>query len=320
VRVEMTLVVSDRRDESDGVVSLTLRAEADGQELPAWEPGAHLEVVLPSGLIRHYSLCGPVEDRDRYRIAVLREPASRGGSVEVHDRVTPGTRLHVTGPRNHFGLEAADHYLFIAGGIGITPILPMIARAEAAGVPWKLVYGGRQASSMAFVDEITARTGGKVELLAEDEVGRPDLPAVLGEVPVGGRVYCCGPEGLLGAVEAECAKRGLSGFLHVERFAAGALAAADDGSGSAGFEVRLARSGTTVTVPPDRSILEVVREVLPGVPSSCEEGICGTCETPVLEGVPDHRDHIMSAAERASNATMMICVGRALSDRLVLDL
>ncbi|WP_245707549.1 PDR/VanB family oxidoreductase [Pseudonocardia oroxyli] len=315
----MTLVVSDRRNEADGVVSLTLRAEADGRELPAWEPGAHLEVALPSGLIRHYSLCGPVEQRDRYRIAVLREANSRGGSSEVHDHVVVGTRLQVTGPRNHFRLEPADSYLFVAGGIGITPILPMIAQAEADGVPWKLVYGGRRASSMAFVDEITARAGGKVELLAEDEVGRPDLPVVLGEVATGGRVYCCGPEGLLGAVESGCAVRGLTDVLHVERFAASAVAV-DDGAGSAGFEVHLARSGMTVTVPPGRSILEVVREVVPQIPSSCEEGICGTCETAVLEGAPDHRDQIMSAVERASNATMMICVGRALSDRLVLDL
>lgn len=314
----MTLVVTDRQDEADGVVSLTLRG-ADGERLPAWEPGAHLEMVLPSGLIRHYSLCGDVGQRDRYRVAVLREEHSRGGSSEVHDSVVVGTRLQVREPRNHFALEPARSYLFIAGGIGVTPILPMIAHAEATGVPWKLAYGGRRATSMAFLPEIAGRAGGTVDVLAEDEVGRPDLVSLIEELPPGGQIYCCGPEGLLSAVEAECGRQGLSPVLHVERFSVGAAVAADDDA-QVGFEVHLARSGVTVTVSPEQTLLEAVRAVVPAVASSCEEGICGTCETAVLEGVPDHRDQIMSSKERASGKSMMICVGRSLGERLVLDL
>lgn len=315
----LDLIVTDKQGEAEGVVSLTL-ASATGLQLPVWQPGAHVEITLPSGLIRHYSLCGDPIDRHRYKVAVLREEQSRGGSQEVHDKVQVGTPLRIRGPRNHFELVPADSYLFIGGGIGITPLLPMVARAEAEGRPWRLAYGGRTAESMAFVEEVQSRAGGKVELYPEDRVGRPDLAALLSERSDGSAVYCCGPEGLIHAVEEECRRLGIADALHVERFAAAGAVAEAVAEVSSSVEVHLAKTGATIRVPPARTLLDAIREVVAEVPSSCEEGICGTCETAVIEGVPDHRDDVLSAAEKASGGTMMICVSRSKTPRLVLDL
>jgi ferredoxin-NADP reductase len=315
----LPVIVTDRRSEADDIVSLTLVAQ-DHASLPEWTPGAHLDVILPSGLIRQYSLCSDPSDANTYRIAILREQVSRGGSDEVHDKVTVGTELAIRGPRNHFPLVEADDYLFIAGGVGITPILPMVKHIAARGVEWRLVYGGRRRSSMAFTDELIALPGGHLEIVPEDEAGYPDLLAALATRAPRTAVYCCGPEGLLRAVEEHCARLGISEWLHLERFAANSAVPPPTATGTDSFEVHLAKSDITIVVPPDRSLLSVVRDVLPDVAFSCEEGVCGTCETEVLEGVPDHRDQVLTDDEREAGDTMMICVGRSKSPRLVVNL
>ncbi|MEY9854872.1 ferredoxin-NADP reductase [Catenulispora sp. GAS73] len=308
------LVVAGRRDEAEGVVSLTLR-RADGSALPSWLPGAHVDLVLGNGLERQYSLCGDPSDAGSWRVAVLREPEGRGGSQYVHTWLSVGSRVLARGPRNHFELRPADRYWFVAGGIGITPILPMLAAAEAAGAQWSLLYGGRSRSSMAFVDEL-ARYGDRVVLRPQDRHGLLDLASHLGAPRPGTRIYCCGPGGLLDAVEAYCRAAGWP-EPHVERFEPKADAAV---GGERRFEIELSRTGRTLGVPADASILDVVRAAGVPVLYSCTEGTCGTCETDVLDGVPDHRDSVLTAAERAAGDTMMICVSRARTERLVLDL
>lgn len=306
--------------EADGIVSLQL-VDPEGGELRAWEPGAHVDVVLPSGLVRQYSLCGEVADRRSYRISVLLEPESRGGSREIHQTPLVGKRLTLRGPRNHFRLVDAERYLFLAGGIGVTPIIPMIREATARDVPWTLVYGGRSRKTMGFLDEIAASaSGGTVDIITEEERGYPDLPAIMKDVVSGTVVYCCGPPGMINAVEDNCARYLEPGVLHVERFTAPTDAPPLDDLPSDAFEVELARKGVTLTVPPDRSVLRVVLEAVPSFLYSCEEGYCGTCLAKVLEGEPDHRDTILTEEERAKNDQMYICVSRSKSPRLVLDI
>ncbi|MEU0513201.1 PDR/VanB family oxidoreductase [Amycolatopsis sp. NPDC006125] len=313
--VELDVLLQRKEELAAGVVRLTLRHPA-GEPLPEWEPGAHLDLVLGEGLVRQYSLCGDPADRSVLQVAVLREPDGRGGSAWVHDRLSTGDTVRIRGPRNHFRLVDSPRYLFVAGGIGITPIVPMIARAEASGADWRLVYGGRSRASMAFREELVARYGDRVEIRPQDETGLLDLDALLGSPRDDVAVYCCGPEPLLAAVEQRCAAWP-PGSLHVERFSP--KAGADAGERTT-FEVELAASGRTVTVPPDKSILAAVEEAGVSVLSSCQEGTCGTCETPVLDGVPDHRDSLLTESERAANDTMMICVSRSCGPRLVLDL
>ncbi|MCW2613533.1 MAG: ferredoxin [Frankiales bacterium] len=308
------LEVVSRTDVADGVISLLLAAP-DGGELPAWTPGAHVDLLLTPELTRQYSLCGSPSDRSSWRIGVLLDPASRGGSRHVHEALAPRSRLSVRGPRNNFPLVGAPTYVFVAGGIGITPLLPMIAEADAAGAQWTLSYGGRTRASMGFLDELAAY-GDRVVVWPEDERGMLDLDGILGRPQPDALVYTCGPEGLLQAVEGRCAAWP-AGSLHVERFSAKPV---DSAAVSTSFEVICQRSGITVTVPEDRSILEVVQDA--GVPalSSCLEGVCGTCETAVVEGEPDHRDSLLSEDEKAAGDFMMICVSRANGPRLVLDL
>ena len=295
------------------VVALTL-ARPDGEALPEWTPGAHIDLVLGEDLVRQYSLCGRTEDTDTWRVAVLREPESRGGSERVH-QLAAGDTVRVRGPRNHFPVVAAKSYLFVAGGIGITPLLPMISEVDASGAEWQLHYGGRTRESMAFAEEL-AKYGDRVHLVPQDEQGMLDLEGILGTPRPGTLVYTCGPEPLLNAVEDRCSTW-LPGSLHLERFAA---RAATGDSEDADFEVLLQRSGKTVHVPAGRSIFEVVREAGVSVLGSCLEGICGTCETEVVDGEIDHRDSVLDEEERASNETMMICVSRCKSGRLTLDL
>ncbi len=271
--------------------------------------------MLPDGSTRQYSLCGSRWDAFRYRVGVLREPAGRGGSAFVHDRLQVGDTVGVGGPRNNFALVPSARYLFIAGGIGITPLLPMVHQADLLDADWDLVYGGRRRSSMAFLDEL-AGYGDRVHVHPEDEDGLLDLPAWLGEARPDTAVYCCGPGPLLDAVERACA-----GWpphaLRTERFVAKEQGAPVRDTP---FEVRLARSGTAVTVTPEVTVLDAVRAAGAQVLSSCQQGTCGTCETDVVDGVPDHRDSILGDAERAAGDCMFICVSRSCSDRLVLDL
>lgn len=308
------MVVARRTDEAAGVVSLTLRDPAGGP-LPVWAPGAHIELALGDGLVRQYSLCGDPADRTSWTVAVLREPAGRGGSAYVHDRLAEGAPVRVRGPRNHFALRPAARYLFVAGGIGITPILPMAVAAQAAGAAWTLLYGGRTRGSMAFLDRLAAY-GDKVRVAPQDETGLLDLAAFLGSPPAGTLVYCCGPGPLLDAVEERCAGWP-SGALNTERFTA--KEAAPPGPSDA-FDVVLRQSGLTLAVPPGRSILQTVRDAGVQVLYSCTEGTCGTCETDIVEGAADHRDSVLTREEQAANETMMICVSRCRGPRLVLDL
>jgi ferredoxin-NADP reductase len=251
-----------------------------------------------------------------WRIAVLREPESRGGSEHVHAELHEGGEIEVRGPRNHFELVPAPRYLFLAGGIGITPLLPMLTTAERAGAEWELHYGGRSRRSMAFLEALEEATGNRVTLHPQDEVGLIDLDRVLGSPREDTLVYCCGPEPLLAAVERHCAAWP-AGALHLERFAPKDV---DEPVLAGAFEVELAQSGLTLSVPPERSILSVVEDAGVGVLSSCQEGTCGTCETAVLEGTVDHRDSLLTPDEQAANDTMFICVSRAACPRLVLDL
>lgn len=314
------LTVSAVEPLTDDVTSLVF-TRADGVDLPAWQPGAHVEVRLPSGRLRQYSLCGDPARSGEWRIAILREPAGRGGSVEIHEVAAPGAAFAVRGPRNHFPLVDAGSYLFLAGGIGVTPILAMVRAAAARGVAFSVVYGGRTRASMSFTDELAAAAGAALTLLPQDEFGHPDLPGLLGGLEPGALVYACGPAPMLAAVERECELLRMSERLHLERFTAGdELEVAFDAVDNTPFEVQLARSGTTVTVPADKRLIEALREVAPGLSYDCEKGYCGACETRVLAGTPEHRDSVLTAEERAAGRTMMICVGRSSSDRLVLDL
>jgi ferredoxin-NADP reductase len=234
----------------------------------------------------------------------------------VHEELHEGAEVDVRGPRNHFELVPAARYLFISGGIGITPVLPMITAAEAAGAAWELHYGGRSRRSMAFLESLEELSGNRVTLHPQDEVGLIDLDRLLGTPREGTLVYCCGPEPLLAAVEQRC-RDWPPGALHLERFAPKDVGEPVRGGS---FEVELAASGRTLTVPPGRSILSVVEEAGVAVLSSCQEGTCGTCETAVLAGEVDHRDSLLTPDEQAANDTMFICVSRAACPRLVLDL
>ncbi len=312
---EADLVVERAETVADGVVTLTL-ADPSGTALPAWTPGAHVDLILGEDLTRQYSLCSSPGRPGTWRIGVLRTADSRGGSERVHTSLRAGATVRVRGPRNHFPLVSSPRYQFIAGGIGITPMLPMIAEAAASGAEWSLLYGGRQRSSMAFLDEL-APYGDRVTISPQDENGRLDLASVLGTPRADTLVYCCGPEGLLGAVEELC-QEWPPGVLHLERFAARPKDETDDADST--FELVLERSGLTLQVPSDTSVLDVIRGAGVSVLASCLEGVCGTCETEVIDGDVDHRDSVLNEDERASNEFMMVCVSRCKSARLTLDL
>ena len=306
------VLVAERRAQAEGVVALVL-ADPSGRPLPAWEPGAHLDVLLPDGQERQYSLCGT--DPRTWQVSVLRARDSRGGSAWLHDGLREGDRLHVRGPRNRFPLVAAERYAFVAGGIGITPVVAMVRALEARGhTAWTLAYGGRSRATMAYLDELEP-LGDRVAVVPEDTHGLIDLSAALGPPAVGTAVYGCGPEPMLAALERTC-RSWPPGALHVERFAPVEV----DASGDREFEVVAVRSGLTVSVPAGESVLQVLEDQGVAVPTSCGEGVCGTCETVVLEGEVDHRDAVLTEAEQATNTVMMVCCSRARGDRLVLDL
>ncbi|MFN3339401.1 MAG: PDR/VanB family oxidoreductase [Dietzia sp.] len=306
-------VVAGRRDVARGVVELVLES-AGGGELPAWAPGAHIDLVLDDDLIRQYSLCGDPEDRRSYRVAVLLEPEGRGGSRRIHEELAVGSRVEVKGPRNNFPLHESPRYLFIAGGIGVTPMLQMVRAAERAGADWRLVYGGRAEESMAYLDELGA-LGDKVTFWPADRNGLIDLETLLGTPAEGTLVYSCGPEPLLAAVEERCSTWP-GGALNLERFSAIEV----DTSADTGFDVELRQTGTTLHIDDDQTILEVVTEAGVYVSTSCTEGTCGSCETTILEGRAEHRDVVLSPEEQEEGKTMMICVSRAACPKLVLDL
>lgn len=312
---QQELVLTEIRLEAEGIISLVFR-HPKGAGLPKWQPGAHLEIALPSGKLRQYSLCSDPKDPKTYRVAVLRVEGGRGGSAEIHDSMRVGQIYTLRGPRNHFALTHADSYLFIAGGIGITPILPMIKTLKK-NVDWRAIYCGRSQSSMAFLPSLVPEN--RVRILSDDCDGRPDFLSEISACAPSTRVYCCGPNGMLDAVVAACATRP-DITLCTERFAAGAIPPILSAVKGHSTEVHLAQSGITVTVGPNETILQAVLRVKPDTPWSCQSGFCGTCETSIIEGEVDHLDQLHSDAERQANKTMMICVSRARSPRLVLDL
>ncbi len=294
--------------EADRVLSVEL--EPIDAPLPEWTPGAHVDLLIPGAPVRSYSLCGDPAS-SRYRIAVLREPDSRGSSRAIHERLRPGDELSLREPRNHFALEDAPEYLFIAGGIGITPLLPMVRQAQAAGARWRMLYLGASRTRMPFLEELQS-IGGDVRIVAADEDARADLPA---EVAASGDalVYACGPQRMLTAlVEAvpDAERR-----LRVEYFAAPELEYQPGGP----FRIRLERTGLELDVTPEESILEVMRGAGVDVLTDCEEGICGSCETRVVEGEVEHRDFVLTAQERQRGDCLMVCVSRAACPLLVLD-
>lgn len=296
------VLVTERTTPAEGVVQLRL----EGTGLPPWEPGAHLDLVLASGLVRQYSLCGDPAETDTYTVATRLVENGRGGSREVHEQLHEGTEVEIRGPRNRFPLVESPSYVFVAGGIGITPVLPMLRAVRAAGADWRLLYCGRSRATMPFLDEVEKL--GNVTVVTEDEAGLPDL-AFLDDVPPEAVVYCCGPDGLMDAVAGRLPE---GRRLHLERFTPSASV-----PGGA-FEVELRLSGRTVAVAADQSVLAAVRAEVPHVSYSCEQGFCGTCQQRVVEGEIDHRDELLTDDER--HDTMLICVSRCRGERLVLDL
>jgi ferredoxin-NADP reductase len=314
------LMVRQVRWEADNIISIELAAP-DGGTLPAWEPGAHIDLFLDSGLVRQYSLCGRITDRTRYRIAVLREPEGRGGSAEIHRDVRVGRHLTIGRPRNLFRVPEAPGYLCLAGGVGVTPILSIAENARDRGVPVRLVYGGRSPRSMSFVDELQSIVPEPMfDLVPQDERGVIDLEREVAALPEDWVICACGPSLMLEALEAVCDRRGVRDRLVVERFTVSEeLETRFADAENRPVTVHLERSGITVEVPADQSILDAVKDIAPVI-SSCTEGYCGTCETRVLRGTPEHRDTVLTDEERDSSEIMMICVSRAASDELTLDL
>lgn len=313
----LELVVAEVRCEARDVLALDLSAPG-GVDLPPFTPGSHLEVYLPGGLIRHYSLCNDSRERHRYSIGVGLARDSRGGSRYIHQNLRTGTRLTVSAPRNNFPMEPnAPEYVFIAGGIGITPILSMIRQCIATHKRWKLYYCCRNRQRAGFYEELAALEPGSVHFHFDDEQeGRLfDASAALESLPDTAHIYTCGPGPLMTAVQTAAAKRPQD-RVHFEWFTAAAVETSSDKA----FTVVLKASGKRFEVPPGRSILEVLEDNDAGVPYSCREGLCATCRTCVISGIPEHRDSVLSATERESNKEMMICVSRSKTDVLELDL
>ncbi len=303
---------------ADGIVQLRLVA-ADGGPLLRWTPGSHVDVVCGNpALSRQYSLCGDPADAGALEIAVLREAAGRGGSAWIHAEVRPGSRLEIRGPRNHFRMdESLGSAVFIAGGIGITPISAMARRARAVGMRYELHYSGRSRAAMAMLDELAALHGDRLQVHASDEGRRNDLRALLATPRPDTRVYACGPVRMLRALEDACATWPADA-LRIEHFVS--TASALDPSREHAFEVELKDSGITVAVAADQTLLAALRAANIDVQSDCEEGLCGSCEVRVLAGQVDHRDVVLTRAERETHSRMMSCCSRASGGKLILEL
>lgn len=312
------LVVERVEPAAHGILMLTL-ASPDGKTLPRWAPGAHIDIECgDTGLSRQYSLCGDPSDTGRLRIAVLREADGRGGSAWVHDHVKPGQRLRVRGPRNHFRLdEGAAKAILIAGGIGITPISAMARRARELGMDYELHYSGRTRAGMALLDELSALHGDRLHLYASDEGRRNDFGALLAQPDPNTQIYACGPARLLDALQ-QASAHWPQDALRMEHFHS-TLGTLDPDREHA-FEAELKDSGLVVTVRPDQTLLAALRAANIDVQSDCEEGLCGSCEVSVLAGDIDHRDVVLTRAEREANRKMMSCCSRACGQRIVLAL
>jgi ferredoxin-NADP reductase len=303
----LALVVEDVTCAAEGVVSLRL-IRPDRGDLPPWRPGAHVDVGLPSGRVRQYSLCGEPANRHVYRIAV-RRIADGGGSREVHD-LQRGAVVTVRGPRNAFAFIPVDKYLFVAGGIGITPLRPMISDAIGRGADWRLVYTGRTRASMPFLDELAALDAERVHIRPDDEFGAPDGKRIVGQAPHGAALYCCGPPPMIAAIRAELPAERVA-TLHYERFSPAPVV------GGRPFDLELARSGEVLAVGAGQTALDAVRAVRPGIAYSCQQGFCGTCPVALIGGAVDHRDRCLTDVQRESR--FALCVSRG-TGRVRVDL
>lgn len=310
---EVRAVIRQLRWEADGVISVELTA-VDGSPLPAWEPGAHIDITLPNRVMRQYSLCGDPDRLDTYRIAVVRERASRGGSEYIHSFLRVGQQVTVSVPRNHFHLLDYPAYTFIAGGIGITPILAMLRHAERAGIPWRLFYTGKSLGQMSFVDELR-KFGDRVHFIPRDTSPRLSLPEVLANTAPGSSIYSCGPQSMVDELSL-LSETSTDVDIRTERFTP---SDAKDYI-NAEHTLTLSRSNLTVHVPAEKTFLAALSEAGVKVPTSCATGICGTCEVRVLAGVPEHRDDVLSGPDRKRTDCMYVCVSRAKTESVVLDL
>ncbi|MFT4042653.1 MAG: PDR/VanB family oxidoreductase [Gordonia sp. (in: high G+C Gram-positive bacteria)] len=319
---KVEIIRRERVAEDENVIALTFAAP-DGGVLPRWHAGAHLDVLLPSGRMRTYSLCGDPADQHSYRIAVRRIPQGLGGSIEVHDALNIGDTLSIKGPRNAFPIalpgygSSARSLRFIAGGIGITPILPMLAAAERFGLDWSMIYTGRSRDSIPFLDEV-AQYGSKVTIRTDDTDGVATMADLLGADPDTGRaptnlaVYCCGPLPMLDALRRHlCDRPDIE--LHYERFSPPPV------ENGRAFTVTIASTGRQVEVAADETLLSALQREIPSVPYSCRQGFCGTCKISTLDGEIDHRDNILTEPERAGG-TILTCVSRAAGNHLTIDL
>lgn len=307
--------VTEKLQASPDVVVLTLQSPGDG-DLSSWTPGAHVDIALPNGLVRQYSLCGSPEDLSTYRVGILRDPGSRGGSTYIHDELSVGDTVLLRGPRNHFELVPSSRYVFIAGGIGVTPLIPMATAALHAGHVIEFIYCARSRAAMPFLSELEERFGDRLRVHADDESGLFDLEGLFRQPRPDTLVYVCGPTPFLDAT-IRATNDWPSGAVHFERFSALEL----DEDSNVPFDVELARDGRVLSVPADHSLLAVLNDNGIRVLSSCAEGTCGTCEVAVLGGDRIvHRDAVLSPEEQASGEMMMVCVSRCAGGRLLLDL
>jgi ferredoxin-NADP reductase len=315
--ITLTVVARTVVAHDQDVVTLTF-AGANGAPLQPWRPGAHLDIHLPSGRVRQYSLCGDPTRPDSYRIAVRRIPDGGGGSAEVHEVLSVGSQVTTNGPRNAFPLTVPGYgsptqrLRFVAAGIGITPILPMMRHVERLGVEWSMIYAGRSRDSLPFLDEV-AEFGRRIDIRTDDVHGVPTAAQLLGDCPDGTAVYACGPAPMLTAIRAQLAGRD-NVELHFERFAAPPVIDGEE------FSVRVASTGTTVQVGAEETLLSALQRADVWPQYSCRQGFCGTCRTRVLNGCVDHRDTLLTGPERA-DGLMLVCISRAAKgERLTLDL
>lgn len=314
-KVLLSVRVQAMRFEAQGILSVEL-VLADGTVLPAFAAGSHIDLHLANGLVRSYSLLNSPQERHRYVVGVLNDRNSRGGSRYVHEQLRVGAMLTISAPRNNFPVEEhAAHSVLVAGGIGITPISCMLHHLRAQGKSAELLYCARSRAEAAFADELLQQPGVSSHFDA-DHGTPPDLRAFLASRPKDAHFYCCGPTPMLNAFETICAELGLP-HVHIERFAAAehVEAVQDDA-----YVAELARSKKSVSVPAGKSLLDALLDAGLAIDHSCREGVCGACETKVLEGEPEHRDGVLSKSEKAANNTMMVCVSGCKGRRLVLDL
>jgi vanillate O-demethylase ferredoxin subunit len=317
----LTVRVARKHVEADNIVSFEL-VPAAGGELPAFSAGSHIDVEVQPGLVRHYSLCNPPAERDRYLIAVLREPKSRGGSVAMLDQVKEGQQIHISEPRNHFQLVGeARRFKLFAGGIGVTPILCMAERLANSDIPFTFHYANRSRGRTAFLERIQSSVfASHVNLHFDDEAGGKmlDLQGAIGAMEEGTHLYVCGPTPFIKGVLETAERAGWpSSHLHREYFVSTEPDAATTGGT---FSVRIASTGKTLTVPAGRAVIDILAENGIDVPTSCQQGVCGTCVTRVLEGIPEHHDMFMTDEEHARNDQFTPCCSRSKTPLLVIDI